>query len=123
MQKTSKNRARNAGHTQIFSARDPWLQRYITDVSGKVLYASVAIPQDARDVAAGRVGPEFAIRDEWGNRPVTVATYLANRLNTQDILDVNRDPNMCLLAIERAENLSRWIGFALLSQQHLGSPR
>ena len=33
-------------------------------------------------------------------------------MNGYDILDINRDNNMCMLMIERAEAFSRWIRFA-----------
>lgn len=95
---------------QIFSAHDPWLQKYVSELSGKVLYANLTYPVAAAEVALGNTGLDCVLTDERGNQVVTIGTYVGNRLNTQDILNVNRDPNMCFLAIERSEGFSRFTG-------------
>ncbi len=97
---------------QVFSARDPWLQKYVAEMSGKVTYANLSYQKEARDVMSGMFGLEGVLENELRQRPVSISTYIGNRLNTQDLLDNNRDPNKCFLAIERSEAFSRWKGFA-----------
>lgn len=61
---------------------------------------------------SGQIDLEHVLENEQGQRPVTVETYIGNRINSQDIIETNIDPNRCFLSIERAEAFSRWIGFA-----------
>jgi hypothetical protein len=102
----------NVATKLIFSARDDWMKKYISENSGKVRYANLSYQVDASSAMNGQIDLEHVLENEEGQRPVTVDTYLGNRINTQDILEVNIDPNRCFLSIERAEAFSRWIGFA-----------
>jgi len=97
---------------QIFSARDPWLQKYISDMSGRVRYATLSYQQDANDLRDGRFGLEYVIKNEEGVHAVDVSEAIGPGITPQDILDINRDNNMCMFTIERAEAFSRWTRFA-----------
>ena len=101
------------GHKAIFfSARDSWLQKYVTEMSGRVRYANLSYQQDSRDLLNGLFGIGNAVKDEQGIPAVNVSEVNGPGLTPQDILDINRDNNMCMLMIERAEAFSRWIRFA-----------
>ena len=100
------------GIKQVFSARDPWLQKYVTDMSGRVRYANFSYQQDSNDLLSGLFGIRHAIKNEDGIPAVEVSDVIGPGLTPQDILDINRDNNMCMLMIERAEAFSRWIRFA-----------
>jgi TraM recognition site of TraD and TraG len=97
---------------QVFSARDPWLQKYVSEMSGKVRYANLSYQQNANDLLEGLFGLQYVVKNEDGIPAVEVTDYIGPRLTTQDILDINRDPNMCMLAIERNEAFSCWNGFS-----------
>lgn len=97
---------------QVFSARDPWLQKYLADMSGRVRYATHSYDQDPSDIASGLMGIAYAMPDKDGNAYVRVTETAGPRLTSQDILDYNRNDNLCMLAIERAKGFSRWNGFA-----------
>ena len=97
---------------QIFSARDPWLQKYVADTSGRVRYANYSYQQDAKDLLSGLFGIQHAVKNEDGIPAVETSDIIGPGLTPQDILDINRDNNMCMLMIERAEAFSRWIRFA-----------
>jgi hypothetical protein len=100
------------GVKQVFSARDPWLQKYVADMSGRVRYANLSYQQNANDLLGGLFGIQHAVKNEAGIPAVEVSDVGGPGLTPQDILDVNRDNNMCMLMIERAEAFSRWIRFA-----------
>lgn len=100
------------GTKQVFSARDPWLQKYVADMSGRVRYSNFSYQQDPSDLLSGLFGVEHTIPNEWGVKAVTATDVVGPGMTPQDILDVNRDNNMCMLMIERAEAFSRWSRFA-----------
>lgn len=100
------------GIKQVFSARDPWLQKYVTDMSGRVRYTNLSYQQNANDLLGGLFGIRHAVKNEFGVPAVEAKEVVGPGLTPQDILDVNRDNNMCMLMIERAEAFSRWIRFA-----------
>jgi hypothetical protein len=97
---------------QIFSARDPWLQRYISDMSGCVRYASFSYDQTLKDVTEGVMGVSGAKTDELTEGLVNVTEVSGPRLTAQDIQDVNRHDNLCILGIERSKGYSRWHGYS-----------
>lgn len=79
---------------QVFSARDPWLQDYLSTVSGRTKYVTLS---QAWDSVKG-----------W----IPTYTYTTGpRLSPQDIFDVNRDENLCIATIERGKGLSRTNGY------------
>jgi hypothetical protein len=96
---------------QIFGVRDPWLIRYISEMSGQVKYYHRAYQQSPADLLSGRVGPQYAAIDEDGRRRVGVQEYFGPRLTPERIHDISRDPNLSILAVERAEGLSQFHGF------------
>ena len=100
------------GVKQVFSARDPWLQKYVADMSGRVRYANLSYQQNANDLLGGLFGIQHAVKNEASIPAVNISDVSGPGLTPQDILDVNRDNNMCMLMIERAEAFSRWIRFA-----------
>ena len=102
----------NVATKLVFSARDDSMKEYIKENSGKVRYANLSYEVDASSAMNEQLDLEHVLENEQGQRPVTVQTYIGDRINTQRILEVNNDPNLCFLAIERAEGFSRWIGFA-----------
>ncbi len=97
---------------KVFSARDPWLQKYLAEMSGLVRYAQYDYQQKSSHRAQGRHGVKLALRDEDGVRAAQVREVVAPRLGPQDFLDLNHNDNLCLLSLERAEAFSRWHGFA-----------
>ncbi len=100
------------GVKQFFSARDPWTQKYVADSSGRVRYATFSYPQDSNDLLSGFFGIAHTVTNELGVPAVTVTDAVGPGMTPQDILDVNRDNNLCMLMIERAEAFSRWSRFA-----------
>ena len=100
------------GTKQVFSARDFWLQKQLADMSGRVRYANVSYQQDSSDLLSSLFGMQHAVKNELGIPAVEVGDVIGPGLTPQDILDINRDNNMCMLMIERAEAFSRWIRFA-----------
>ncbi len=97
---------------QVFSARDPWLQKYLAEMSGRVRYAQYGYQQRASQLVRGRHGVNLALRDADWIRAAQVREVVAPRLGPQDFLDLNHNDNLCLLSLERAEAFSRWHGFA-----------
>lgn len=96
---------------QIHSARDPWLQRYISDMSGRVKYFSQSYDQDANDVLAGLVGPRHTHPEQDGTRRVSIQEYLGPRLTTDDINDYSREENVSIVGIEHGKGLSQFYGW------------
>ena len=95
---------------QYFSARDPALQRYLGDVSGTVLYHSAAWDQFKRRVLAGDVRRNFACSGPDGHMRMTIKEHLGNRLEGEDIRDVNRESNQSILLVERGQGYSQLVG-------------
>lgn len=96
---------------QYFSARDPQTMRYISDVSGQVAYYRASWNQTPGSVYHDRVGLAFAASSAVNEQPlVSVSEYIDQRLSTQDIQDVNFDPNQSVLIIERGSGLSQFQG-------------
>jgi hypothetical protein len=103
----------------VFAARDEWLKKAIKENSGKVRYANLTYNVEASAAMNGNLDLGQVLENELGQRPVTITTYLGDRIGDQEIVEVNRDPNRCFLSIERAEAFSRWLGFA---QVHVDWP-
>ena len=96
---------------QILSARDPWLQRYISDMSGRVKYFTQAYDQLPEDVMAGFVGPEYAASGRDGVRRISVREYYGPRLTTNDIQDISRHEQLSIVGVEHGKGLSQFHGW------------
>ena len=96
---------------QIFSARDPWLQRYVSEMSGQVKYCRMAYDQSADDVLQGRFGPAFALCNRDGEQQVYLQEYFGPRLTSEDIRDISREENMSILGVEHNKGLSQFAGW------------
>lgn len=96
---------------QIFSARDPWLQKYISDMSGATKYASLSYEVDAQDVMSGDIRAERA-GPGWVNPvPVSVREYMGPRLTLSEIQQFSRMPNVCMFSVEHSRSFSQLMGF------------
>ena len=97
---------------QYFSARDPWLQEYISDNSGRTNYFSLGYDQHVEDVMVGNTGAPFAAVDlDDGYAKVRVQEYPGPRLTPQEIQEVSRRDNLCFYSVDHARAMSRHHGF------------
>jgi hypothetical protein len=95
---------------QVFTARDPSSRKFVSDISGQVGYYSPSWKQSVLDVVSGDVQLANAV-DSYGGAPlVDIHQEVGPRLMDEDIADVNRDPNSSMVAIERIEGYSSFIG-------------
>jgi hypothetical protein len=93
---------------QFFSARDPWLQDYISRMSGTTKYFSLDYELHPRDVRRGLVGLPHGFSLYSG---VTVQEKTGPKLTPQDIQDYSRQENLCIFAVEHAKGLTQVQGY------------
>jgi hypothetical protein len=110
---------------QIFSARDPWMQKYLAEVSGRARYASISYNQYAAEVAKGFLGLAY-VEERLGAGGVAVSEAVGPRLTAQDIQDINRNDNLCILGVERMRGYTCLQGYSpirvdwLISEEEYG---
>ena len=96
---------------QYFAARDPWLQDYISKMSGRSRYFSSSYEVSARDAAGGNVGMHAVAPDREGGYRVNISEYIGPRLNSQDLRNIGRDPNQSVVCVERGEGLTQYLDY------------
>jgi hypothetical protein len=92
---------------QYFSARDPWLQAYLSKTSGQVKYFTQSYDQLADDVLAGNIGPQFVAPGRDGVRRIGIQEYVGPRLTIEEIRDYSRLENVSLVSIDHSKGLSQ----------------
>jgi hypothetical protein len=96
---------------QFFTARDLWLQDYVSQLSGQTTYYTASYENEPEDVLAGAVGPEVAV-GTWTQPPrINIRESIGPRLMPHDIQAFSRDENTCLLNVERGRGYSHCHGF------------
>ncbi len=96
---------------QYFTARDPWTQAYLSDMSGRANYFSLGYDQYVSHLNAGHVGYVNGARDQDGFARARVQEYVGPRLTPQEIQDLSRRDNLCFYSVDHAAGLSRHNGF------------
>ena len=94
---------------QYFSARDPVLQKYISDISGTVRYADISWDQFKHRVINGEIGRLYAAGQVDDIR-CRVHERLGPRLETEDLHDISRNLNQSIFVVNRASGYSRFHG-------------
>jgi TraM recognition site of TraD and TraG len=94
---------------QYFSARDPELQKYISDISGTVRYWDATWDQFKGHVNRDIVSRRYAA-GIVGQIYVAISERLGPRLEIEDIQDVSRNLNQSIFAVDRASGYSRFHG-------------
>lgn len=96
---------------QYFSAREPRTMQYISDVSGQVAYYNQSWQQSLQDVADEQIRVTRATAASVEELPVVgISEIVGPRMQAQDIQDVNFDPNLSVLTIERGQGLTQFQG-------------
>ena len=95
----------------IQSARDPWLQKYISDMSGRAKYFTQAYDQYAEHVLAGFVGPENAAPGRDGVCRISIQEYYDAKLTVDDIREYSYQDNVSIVGIEHGKGLSQFYGW------------
>jgi len=96
---------------QIFSARDPWLQEYISSQSGITKYFNLSYDQLPEDVLAGNIGAGLALPDMYGIPRVGVSEFTGPRVTPHEIQAFSRQDNLCLFSIDHSRGFSRTNGY------------
>lgn len=96
---------------QYFTARDPWTQKYLSDMSGRTNYYSRSYDQYLADYDSGYVGHDYAAPDQDGYPRIRLQEYVGPRLTPQEIQDISRRDNLCFYSVDHAAGLSRHNGF------------
>jgi len=96
---------------EVHGVRDPWLMQYISNTSGTTRYYRPKYNVAAQNALSGAIGVPYACPDRDGKARVGIEEYSGPRLTYQDILDISQQPNMCLMWIDRLQELSRFQGW------------
>ncbi len=96
---------------QFFAARDPWMVKHVSALSGQVRYANFSYQTTTDAVQAGTVGIPEVFPDEEGNRIVQVVESVGDRLTPQDIQEIGFDPNRCIVAFEQGYGYTQYLGY------------
>ena len=92
---------------QYFSARDPWLQTFLSRTSGQVKYFTQSYDQLADDVLAGHIGPQFTAPGRDNVRRIGIREYVGPRLTIDEIRDYSRLENVSIVGIDHSKGLSQ----------------
>ena len=95
---------------QVFTARDMVSKKFISDLSGQVGYYNPSWRQLPADVAGGHVSLGHATAPPGFVPFVDIRQEIGPRLTDEDIADINRDPNVSIVAIERNAGCSAFVG-------------
>lgn len=97
---------------QIFSARDPDTQNYIMKISGEVGYQGVSWQQFLSTMQKGDVHMNRAVyRPDVEPEPViNITQEVGPRLTAEDIADISRHPNRCIMNVGRTSGYSSYLG-------------
>ena len=107
-----------------FSARDPWLIDYLSEMSGQVKYYRRSYQATPADVARGRIGLRYAAPDADGHLRVNLQEYFGPRLTPEHIRDISRKPNLSFLSVQRTEGVTQYSGiFPVYNEWPISSRR
>lgn len=95
----------------LLDARDPWTLDYISRTSGQAKYYGPKYDLPLDNLLRGEVGLQYTAPNRDGQRHVSVSEYVGPKLNSQDILNVSFDPDLCLTWIARAAGLCPFRGW------------
>jgi len=95
---------------QYFSARDPFLKKYISESSGQVPYYTQSWDQLKQRALNDEFGPQFACSTDKTGKRISIAETVGPRLTNEDIADINRHPNQSMLLVERNSGYSCFQG-------------
>jgi len=95
----------------IFGARDGFSQKWVKESSGLARTVDYSYEATLEDVMNDEVELENAAPDEDGRRVVQARESVVPRINSQDIIEVSNDPNLCLTSLEIGRGLGQTIGF------------
>lgn len=106
----------NTAVKRYHSARDPETQKYLAAISGRTPYYELAWDQFKGRVAQGLFGPRYAF-GKINNQPINVKQTIGDRLEAQDISDMNRRLDESILIVERNEGLTQLNGPVVIRSQ------
>lgn len=97
---------------QIFSARDPDTQEYISKISGDVGYYGASWQQFLSRIEEGDVRMQRAVyRPLRESEPyIDITQEIGPRLTAEDIADIGRHPNRCIMNVGRTSGYSSYLG-------------
>ena len=96
---------------QFWAARDPATRDYISKISGEVRYYNASWQQLPERVQREEVGRCYAARSHMEeDYLIRIQEETGPRLTAQDIDNLGRDPNMCIMAIQRNHGYSCYDG-------------
>ena len=99
----------NTAVKRYHSARDPETQKYLAAVSGRTPYYDLTWDQYKGRVQEGKINPRYAF-GKVNAQTVSVQQTLGDRLEAQDIADMNRHIEQSALVVERNEGLTQLNG-------------
>lgn len=94
---------------QYFSARDPVLQKYISEIAGTVRYWDASWDQFKHRVIRGEVSRRYAA-GPIGDIRVRIRERLGSRLESEDLQDISRNLNQSVFAVGRSSGYSQFHG-------------
>jgi len=95
---------------QWFAVRDPESQDYLSKISGKVPQVETSWRLGADDFAKALFSPVFAEPDDKGLTSFQMRMTSAERLDAEDISDINREQNQSVLIVERNHGYTQFVG-------------
>jgi len=97
---------------QYFSARDPESQQHIMKISGEVGYFGASWKQFVSRVREGKVSPGLATfePDREPEPQIAITQEVGPRLSAEDISDISRHPNRCIMNVGRTQGFSSYLG-------------
>lgn len=106
------------------SARDAAMQKYISEISGTTKYYLRSWKQFKRRVMDGTVSSRYACSDADGVMRVDISEAVGPRLEPEDIRDINRDINKCVVFVDRSSGYSQFLGgFPMVTEWPTASGR
>lgn len=101
----------NTAIKRYHSIRDPAVQKYVSQMSGRVLYYLMSWDQlKRRAVGQGVVSPRYACTGPDGVMRVGVQTAIGDRIEAEDQADMNRRLQQSIAIMERSEGLTQFNG-------------
>lgn len=95
---------------QWFAVRDPESQDYLSKISGKVPQVEASWRLGPVDFAKALFSPVFAEPDDKGVTSYQMRMTSVNRLDAEDISDINREQNQSVLIVERNHGYTQFVG-------------
>lgn len=106
------------GVKQWFAVRDPESQDYLSKISGKVAQVEASWKLAATDFFSGRLSPAFASPNRDGLFEFQARMTPANRLDPEDISEINREQTVSVLIAERNEGYTQFVGPVAIGSEY-----